>query len=588
MSRSNFNRWVLNVLLISSFGVVLVMPALSLGNTREKADSLPAAGLLSYADKKGNIKTVRTSNEWQVRRRQILDSMQAAMGKLPARKHLPPLNIQILDSLKARSYIRYNIRFTVAAHEMLPALLYVPMQAGKKKKLPAMLALHPTGDLGKKITDGQGPLSNRAYAKELAERGYVVIAPDYPSFGDLKDYDFETDRYQSGTMKSIFDNMRCVDLLQSRPDVDPDKIGVIGHSLGGHNAIFAGAFDSRLKVIVSSCGWTLMHDYFNGDAAAAQKYGGKLWPWAQERYMPLIRDKYSLDPDKVPFDFDEVIASLAPLAFFSNSPLNDANFNVAGVKKGIANIAGVYGFMKVPGNLQVRYPDSGHDFPLRVRWQAYHFIDSVFGLAPKATAGYSYANNPHYFKRMELFATQKEQKNIVMLGNSLTEGGNWDAILGRSDVANRGIGSDVTEGYINRINDVFDLKPKICFIEGGVNDLARNIPPDAIIRNLAALIDTLRSEGILPVLHTVTYVADNYRAIDPKTFNGSIQSLNRAIGELAKEKKVMLIDLNAKISDGAYLLKQYAVGDGIHYTAETYSLWEKEIAKILNDLNLNK
>ncbi|MFT4019161.1 MAG: hypothetical protein QM668_19515 [Agriterribacter sp.] len=48
-------------------------------------------------------------------------------------------------------------------------------------------------------------------------------------------------------------------------------------------------------------------------------------------------------------------------------------------------------------------------------------------------------------------------------------------------MANRGIGSDVTEGYINRINDIFELEPKICFIEGGVNDLARNIPEDIII-----------------------------------------------------------------------------------------------------------
>lgn len=587
MSRSNFNKRVLNIMLIGSLGAILLMPAFSLGNTREKADSLPGAALLSYATKSGKIKPVHTLGKWQVKRRQVLDSMQAAMGKLPARTHLSPLNIQILDSLKTRSYVRYNIRFTVAANETLPAFLYVPLQKGEKKKLPAMLALHPTGDLGKKITDGQGPLSNRAYAKELAERGYVVIAPDYPGFGDLKDYDFKTDRYQSGTMKSIFDNMRCIDLLQSRPDVDPGKIGVIGHSLGGHNAIFTGAFDPRLKVVVSSCGWTLMHDYFNGDAAAARKYGGKLWPWAQERYMPLIRDKYGLDPDKVPFDFDEVIASLAPRAFFSNSPVNDANFSMSGVKKGIARIAEVYNFMGVPGNLQVRYPNSGHDFPLQVRWEAYHFIDSVLlGLSPKAKTGYSYANNPHYFKRMELFATQKEPKNIVMLGNSLTEGGNWEAILESADVANRGIGSDVTEGYINRINDVFDLEPKICFIEGGVNDLARNIPPEAIIRNLAILVDTLRSEGITPVLHAVTYVADNYKSIDPKTFNNSIKDLNHAIAALAKEKKVKLIDLNVKISDGEYLLKPYAVADGIHYTTETYSLWKEEIEHILNDLHL--
>ena len=54
-------------------------------------------------------------------------------------------------------------------------------------------------------------------------------------------------------MKGIFNHMRCVDLLQAREDVDHERIGVLGHSLGGHNAIFLGAFDIRLKVIVSSC-----------------------------------------------------------------------------------------------------------------------------------------------------------------------------------------------------------------------------------------------------------------------------------------------------------------------------------------------
>jgi lysophospholipase L1-like esterase len=205
-----------------------------------------------------------------------------------------------------------------------------------------------------------------------------------------------------------------------------------------------------------------------------------------------------------------------------------------------------------------------------------------------AKKAYSYSQNPHYFKRMELFGTQKYQKDIVMLGNSLTEGGRWDEILKRTDVANRGIGSDVTEGYIHRINDVFDLKPKICFIEGGVNDLARHIPQDTIIRNLAILIDTLRSKSIIPVLNAVTYVADNYKALEPHAFNASIKNLNRAIRALAKEKKVRLIDLNGKITDGKYLLKKYAVADGIHYTADTYSLWEKEILKILNRYHLNK
>jgi len=580
------NRNVFCLGLIMSIAGIFIMPAISFGKMGEKLDTIPAPMLLSYITKTGKYKPVQTPKHWLVKRQQILDSMQAAMGKLPARKELPAFNIQLLDSLITKQYTRYNIRFAVSQNETLSAFLYIPSQPYRKRKMAAMLALHPTGILGKKIMDGEDPQYKNAIARELAERGYVVIAPDYPGFGDQKGYDFNTDRYESGTMKAIFDNMRCIDLLETRADVDPDKIGVIGHSLGGHNAIFTGAFDTRLKVIVSSCGWTLLPDYFNGDQASAQKYGGKLWPWAQERYMPFLRDKYELNPDKVPFDFDEVIAALAPRAFFSNSPVNDANFNIDGIRKAIVNISTVYNLFHVPGNLQVRYPDSQHDFPLHERWEAYNFIDSVFGLLPKANKGYSFMSNPHYFKRMDLFATQKEQKNIVMLGNSLTEGGNWKNILLRTDVANRGVGSDVTEGYIKRINDVFDLNPKICFIEGGVNDLARNIPQQTIINNLKILIDTLRSQNIVPVLNTVTYVADNYRWIEPKTFNSSIKDLNRAIVIMAQQKEVILIDLNAQITNGEYLLKKYALEDGIHYTAETYAPWKNEIAKVLYQLNL--
>jgi predicted dienelactone hydrolase len=239
-----------------------------------------------------------------------------------------------------------------------------------------MLALHGTGESGKQLVDGKSPLANRALARELAQRGYVVIAPDYPSMGELLDYNFETDRYQSGTMKAIFNHMRCVDLLQSRSDVNGERIGVIGHSLGGHNAMFVGAFDTRLKVIVASCGWTLM-DYYDIGAEASQKYGGRLGPWAQDRYMPLLRDKYELDEDRFPFDFDGVISALAPRHFFSNSPLNDSNFDVEGVREGVSAASEVYRFFDAEENLQVRYPDAGHDFPKEVRLEAYRFIDTV-------------------------------------------------------------------------------------------------------------------------------------------------------------------------------------------------------------------
>ncbi len=349
------------------------------------AQQAPASTLMTLPGPAGvSPRPITSQAQWTQKRAAVLDSMQQVMGKLPPRTGYPPMQVQYHDTLRENTYTRYKISFTPAENEKVYAFLYLPNKRLNFKKYPAMLALHPTGMPGKLITDGQGTQSdpvqrkNRAYAKELAERGFVVIAPDYPSFGEAGQHDFSADRYESGTMKAIFDNIRCVDLLQSLPEVDPARIGTIGHSLGGHNAMFTAAFDTRLKVVVSSCGWTMM-DYYDIGKAAIERYGGRLGPFAQDRYMPLFRDRYGLVPEKIPFDFDEVIAAIAPRAFFSCSPLRDANFDVRGVRVGIDHAREVYRFFKVPDLLQVRYPDAIHDFPYDTRQEAYRFIEKALG-----------------------------------------------------------------------------------------------------------------------------------------------------------------------------------------------------------------
>jgi acetyl esterase/lipase len=281
--------------------------------------------VLFYKDASGNTKAVRSIAEWEIKRQQILTRMQLAMGPLPSRNRAAPLQVTLKDSLRQRNHLRYEITFMAAPGEPVSAFLFAPLKEGKHA---AVLALHGTSALGKRaVTSENTGKKNRAYAEELADRGYVVIVPDYPSFGDMKDYDFAQDRYESGTMKAIFNHMRCIDLLQSMRNVDSTRIGVIGHSLGGHNAMFVGAFDRRIKVIAASCGWTKF-SYYNIGEEASKRYGGRLGPWAQTRYMPLLRDKFGLEQQRMPFDLTEVIAALAPRPFYSNSPLNDANFDV--------------------------------------------------------------------------------------------------------------------------------------------------------------------------------------------------------------------------------------------------------------------
>jgi len=291
------------------------------------------------------------------------------MGPLPQIDHRSPLNIRILEAVKLQRYVREKITFSVESGSIGYAWLLIPYRA---HNAPAALCLHQTTQIGKDEPAGLGGKPNLHYAEELAERGYVALAPDYPSFGDDKT-DFQRDvyarGYKSGAMKGIVNHIRAVDLLVALPEVDPQHIAVIGHSLGGHNALFVAAFDKRIRAAVTSCGFTSMAYY----------YGGNLNGWASDRYMPLVLSVYHNSPKELPFDFSDILSAIAPRAVFVNAPSHDSNFDVEGVNVCVAKVKS-----KFPGHrLVVEHPDCGHDFPPDVRERAYRFLDRELGSAPR-------------------------------------------------------------------------------------------------------------------------------------------------------------------------------------------------------------
>jgi dienelactone hydrolase len=301
----------------------------------------------------------------------IQEKMEKVMGSLPGADRNVPLDVKILSEEKLEGYVRKKVTFAVEKNDRVPAWLLVPIakpDSPGPAKFPAVLCLHQTISIGKDEVVGLGKQESKQQALHLVRRGYVCFAPDYPSFGEYR-YDFQAafkrGDYKSGTMKAIWNNMRAVDYLQSLPEVDGEKIGVIGHSLGGHNAMFTAAFDERLKAIVSSCGF----------CSFAKYKGGNLKGWSSDRYMPLIASEFGNDPARMPFDFNDVIASFAPRAFLAVAPLLDDNFDVAGVKSAIATAQDAYTALRASDNLKAIYPDAGHDFPEVARKTAYEFLD---------------------------------------------------------------------------------------------------------------------------------------------------------------------------------------------------------------------
>ncbi len=306
------------------------------------------------------------------RRWQTLLDMQAVMGDFPGERKRCPLELKVIEEVDCGSYVRQSISYQSEPNGRVTAYLLVPKIATEDRRVPAVLCLHPTDNkIGHKVVVGLGGRANRQYASELAERGYVTLAPSYPMLAEYQP-DVLKLGWESGTMKAIWDNVRGLDLLDGLPYVQHGKYAVIGHSLGGHNAVYTAVFDDRLVAIASSCGLDAYPDYFDGDLSRWLPGKG----WTQLCYIPKLTE-YHGRLAEIPFDFHEMISALAPRHVFIAAPLHDSNFRAGSVDRVIAAARPVFSLWNAEQRLRVEHPDCDHDFPITMRETAYGLFDTI-------------------------------------------------------------------------------------------------------------------------------------------------------------------------------------------------------------------
>ena len=342
-----------------------LLSTVTLGVPSFAADTGPKlshTNLLAFVDSSGAIRPVRSTNDWAVRRASIQHAMQQVMGPLPGREKRVALDVKVEEEVDCGDYLLRFITYASEPGSRVPAYLLVPKAAlQSENKTPAVLTLHQTHRLGHKVVVGLGNSTNDEYGVELARRGYACLAPAYPLLADYQP-DWRKLGYESATMKAIWDNVRGLDLLESLPFVKRGAFGAIGHSLGGHNSIYTAAFDDRIKVIASSCGFDSYRDYMNGNITG----------WTSDRYMPKLKQ---FAPDAYPFDFHEIIAALAPRVVFVNAPVGDTNFKWRSVDAVAASARPVFQLYGVPQHLRIEHPDCDHQFPKTMREKAYELLD---------------------------------------------------------------------------------------------------------------------------------------------------------------------------------------------------------------------
>ena len=318
-----------------------------------------------------------------------------------------PLHSEVLSTTRRDGYTQYLVRYNLNALQKTEAFLLVPDNL--KKPAPAVIALHDHGGFyffGKEkhtLTDNQPPIlvdyvqnlyEGRYYADELAKRGFVVLCPDVLYFGsqkldpalllDSKGYEekaqdaSESERIQlynrqvagpnetamnktiltAGTtwLGIIAQNDRvAVDYLLSRPEVDPDRIGCIGLSLGGLRSTYLFGLDPRIKTGVV--------------AAFSTTYEHMLRQHAHHTWMMYV-------PRQAQFlDLPDVASLNAPRPLLVMNCRQDKLFSIAGMQAAEQKLSAVYTKMKAPEKFEAVYYDVPHSMTIQMQEDAFAWLE---------------------------------------------------------------------------------------------------------------------------------------------------------------------------------------------------------------------
>lgn len=201
-------------------------------------------------------------------------------------------------------------------------------------------------------------------------------------------------------------------------------------------------------------------------------------------------------------------------------------------------------------------------------------------LASKAQQSYDSSFRFYYYdQKLSMFEQMPTPKNcIVWLGDSITDGGEWSELFPNYNTMNRGISSDNTFGILNRLHEVIRRKPKKIFILIGINDIARNIPDEVILRNYRKIIDSLQLQTPATKIYVQSILPTNNKYTQFKNHQNKTEHIlyiNRALKKLCEERNIHYVNLYDAFLDGEQKLNPLYTNDGLHLTGEGYRRWKE-------------
>lgn len=184
---------------------------------------------------------------------------------------------------------------------------------------------------------------------------------------------------------------------------------------------------------------------------------------------------------------------------------------------------------------------------------------------------------PYWEQRVSLFDTLPVyQEDIVFLGNSITDGGEFAELFGMKNIKNRGINSDVIEGVRKRLHQVTDGHPAKIFLLIGINDVSHGHSVAELARRYDTLVADIREQSPETRLYVQSVMPiDNsfgrYRNLTGR--ENTIRKFNDEIKEIARRRGAVYIDLWPALGDSNGKLKKGFTNDGLHLTGAGYRAW---------------
>ena len=306
---------------------------------------------------------------WEQNQGKVWNDLNFLWGDKPK---LVPLNSTVLETIHLQGYTRVKIQITVENSgtpqwDLMPFYLLIP-DIPRASPCPTIIVHHQHNgrfEIGKLEPVGIAGDPRQAIAVDLVQRGCIVACPDALCFGERQV--FVGEKFTGMEMfmlnrtlnfKYIWDVSRLIDYLVTRPDVNASRIGIIGHSLGGQMAVWSAVYDSRLKVVISNCGFGKI-DGNNSilEAGSFQNYAF---------YIPGIL--------KLNLQMEEIIGLIGNRSLLVSAGTEDYGLPINGVAEIHNWLEEKYAYYNCSNIVTLRHI-GGHLLPTETKLIMYNFID---------------------------------------------------------------------------------------------------------------------------------------------------------------------------------------------------------------------